>query len=92
MFKSVIAAAAAIAALLVELLFFPVLRALPEQVGMQDMLAMFAAMALLATVGIFVGAAAFNRSRARLGLLGFAVGELVLISVIVYVLSPWFYS
>lgn len=85
-----IAASAAFIALLLELLFFPILRALPEAIGIQAMLAMFFTMVLLASIGIFAGAAAFNRTRARLGLLGFAVGQLVLISIILSAFSAWF--
>lgn len=87
--RAIIAVTAAFAALLLELLFFPILGALPEALGMQAMLPLFFAMVLLASIGIFAGAAAFNRARSRLGLLGFAVGQLVLISIIVYPFLAW---
>jgi hypothetical protein len=65
------------------------LRLLPESIAMPLFFALVPTMLLGATVGAFLGAAGFRKTRDRRALAAFFIGEGVLVTLLCYSLAPW---
>jgi hypothetical protein len=77
-------------ALLIELILIPLVRALPERTGFLTLWTLIPMIIILATIGIFLGTAQFKKTREKVPLIGFLIGELVLVIFALYGLAPWF--
>ncbi|OQY82920.1 MAG: hypothetical protein B6D41_17665 [Chloroflexi bacterium UTCFX4] len=72
------------AAILIELFIIPMVRILPERYSFWNLWVMLAAALILATLGIFAGAAQFKKEKTRRALMGFLLGQTALLLILLY--------
>lgn len=68
-----------------------VVRALPEDIGLPTLVFLIPVILIGGALGVLVGGFIFGRTRRRTAFIGLLIGEAVLLVVVLYGLSWWFW-
>lgn len=77
-------------ALIVEAMLIPVVRILPEFASFLAFMSMMFIISITATIGILLGANRYRREKSKSDLMGFLMGELALVLIVLYALVQRF--